>query len=433
MLNLRTLAAQVIYEVVVSKRSLTDCLPDILKKIQDPRDQGFLQAICYGVCRWYLRLDQLAKLLLEKPLKSKDQAIYSLILVGLYQLTEMRVPVHAAIDETVSAVHGFKKPWAKNLVNAVLRNYQRNATAFNAKVISNHLIALYSHPQWMIDLIQKNWPAEWQAILMANNQHPPFSLRVNMRKISRADYLEKLIKNKIDAQPILETPTGVILAQPLSVQLLPGFLIGEVSVQDGAGQLAAGLLDLKPKQRVLDACAAPGGKMTHILELEPDIELIAVDHDEQRLETIKDNLTRLQLSATCFCADVAETATWWDGQLFDRILLDAPCSASGVIRRHPDIKLLRRATDIAKLVQQQTRLLNALWHLLKPGGWLVYATCSIFSEENLRVTQAFLASHSDAKEEKIIADWGKTCVIGRQILPGMHAMDGFYFARFSKG
>ncbi|MCC2667136.1 MAG: rsmB [Gammaproteobacteria bacterium] len=429
--NLRLLAARVIYQVVLSKHSLTDCLKDALVQVQDARDQGLLQSICFGVCRWYFRLDKLAQLLLEKPLKRKDQDIYSLILVGLYQLAEMRVPAHAAISETVSATRGLKKIWAKNLVNAILRRYQRDFMKINKEIESNSA-AFYAHPQWMIDVIQKNWPVEWQAILTANNQHPPFSLRVNKRKISRADYLLKLKESHLDAKIIPETTTGIILNQPLNVKELPGFLTGEISVQDGAGQLVAGLLELKPNQRVLDACAAPGGKTTHILESQKDIELIAVDCDEHRLEAVRDNLTRLHLSATCICADVAETATWWDGQLFDRILLDAPCSASGVIRRHPDIKILRCATDIAKLVKQQVRLINAMWDILKPGGWLVYATCSIFSEENVDVMQTFLASHSDAIEEKIIESWGKECVIGRQILTGIQEMDGFYFARLSK-
>lgn len=432
MLNLRMLAARTIYQVVVHQRSLTDCLAEVLPRIKEERDPSFLQAVCYGVCRWYFRLDALAKLLLEKPLKLKDQDVYSLILVGLYQLIEMRVPPHAAIAETVSATQALKKPWAKGLVNAVLRSYQRSAAELNEKLKSN-LIASYAHPQWMIDNVQKNWPLEWQDILIANNQLPPFALRVNLSKISRADYCAKLATHEIVAQPIPGAQAGIILDKPLDVFELPGFLRGEISVQDGAAQLAAELLEVKPGQRVLDACAAPGGKMAHILEMQPEVELVAIDWDEKRLQSVRDNLARLQLSATPLCADLADTATWWDGQLFDRILLDAPCSASGVIRRHPDIKILRREADVAKLVRQQTRLLEAAWALLKPGGWLVYATCSIFPEENSAVVQAFLHSQGNAKEEKIAVDWGKACDVGRQILPGMLGMDGFYFARLSRG
>jgi 16S rRNA (cytosine967-C5)-methyltransferase len=431
MLNLRRLAARTVYQVIVHGRSLGDCLPEALTRLSEPRDRRFLQAVCYGVCRWYFRLDALAQLLLEKPLKLKDQDIYCLLLVGLYQLTEMRTPAHAVLDETVAAAQGFKKPWAKNLVNAVLRSYQRNALKLQ-EAIAKNLIALYAHPSWIIDLTQKNWPLEWQEVLTANNQHPPLALRVNQRQITRADYLEKLMASELVAQIIPATQTGISLNQPLDVYELPGFLLGEVSVQDGAAQLAADLLDLQPRQRLLDACAAPGGKTAHILEMQPDVAVVAVDRDEKRLQTVRDNLARLQLSATCLCADVANPKQWWDGQLFDRILLDVPCSASGVIRRHPDIKILRRASDIAKLAQEQMRLLHTAWGMLKPGGLLVYATCSIFHEENAAILQDFLMSQIDAIEEKIMATWGKTTVIGRQILPGMQGMDGFYFGRLRR-
>jgi len=431
MINLRMLAARTVYQVLVHGRSLNDCLPETLTRVHETRDQSFLQAMCYGVCRWYYRLDALAHSLLEKPLKLKDQDIHCLILVGLYQLTEMRVPAHAVLAETVAAAQAFKKPWAKGLVNAVLRSYQRSAAELHEKMLQN-LVTLYAHPQWIIDQVQKNWLLEWQDILTANNQRPPFVLRVNQKHISRARYLEKLGANKMNARVVPETQAGIILEQPWDVQDLPGFFTGEVSVQDGAAQLAAELLELKSGQCVLDMCAAPGGKAAHILELQADIELVAVDRDEKRLQDVRNNLSRLQLVATCICADAADKE-WSEGQLFDRILLDAPCSASGVIRRHPDIKILRRATDIAKLVHEQTRLLNAAWSLLKPGGLLVYATCSIFPEENEAVLQAFLASHQDATEEKITTDWGKACAVGRQILPGMHDMDGFYFARLRRG
>ncbi len=431
MINLRMLAARTVYQVLVHGRSLSDCLPETLTRVRELRDQSFLQAMCYGVCRWYYRLDALAHLLLEKPLKLKDQDIHCLILVGLYQLTEMRVPAHAVLDETVSAAQAFKKPWAKGLVNAVLRSYQRSASELNEKMLQS-LVTLYMHPQWIIDQVQKNWLLDWQDILTANNQRPPFALRVNQKQITRERYLEKLTANNMKARIIPETQAGILLEQPVDVQDLPGFLIGEVSVQDGAAQLAAELLELKAGQRVLDMCAAPGGKTAHILELQPDVELVAVDRDEKRLQDVRNNLARLQLLATCISAD-AGGKEWSDGQLFDRILLDAPCSASGVIRRHPDIKILRRATDIAKLVHEQTRLLNAAWGLLKPGGLLVYATCSIFPEENVAVLQAFLTSHPDATEEMIRMDWGKSCAVGRQILPGMHDMDGFYFARLKRG
>lgn len=428
-MNLRAVAARVICQVVKGA-SLSDTLPDMSAQFHDIRDKAFLQAVCYGVCREYFRLDAILQWLLDKPLKKKDDDIHALLLVGLYQLKEMRVPAHAAVAETVSAA-GSKKNWAKGFVNAVLRNYQRRA---QERELNNFLqqkpAALYAHPAWMIDKVSRDWPDDWQAVLTANNQLPPLVLRVNLKKISRAQYLEKL---SIKAAIVPETETGIVLEEAVDVAQLPNFFAGEVSVQDGAAQLAAGLLQLAKGQRVLDACAAPGGKTTHILELQPDIaELVAVDRDSSRLHLVQENLERLNLSATCVCADAGAVKSWWDGKLFDRILLDAPCSASGVIRRHPDIRLLRRATDISVLAAEQLRLLTALWQLLKPDGLMVYATCSIFAEENTHVLQSFLETHADAEEKKIDSAWGKVCSIGKQILPGMHGMDGFYFACLRK-
>lgn len=395
-------------------------------------DQAFLQALCYGVCRWYYRLHALASLLLEKPLKEKDQDIYHLILVGLFQLTDMRVPPHAAVAATVAATTDLNKTWAKGLVNAVLRNYQRQADDLQQKIAVNEEAA-YAHPAWMIGKLKKNWPTEWQNILTANNQHPPFALRINQQQISRTDYLRKLAEANIQAEEITETAAGIVLKKSIDVLQLPDFKKGSLSVQDGAAQLAAPLLNLQSGQRVLDACAAPGGKATHILELEPTIaELVAIDHAADRMQAVIANLERLHQKATCLIQDVGETAAWWDGQLFERILLDAPCSGSGVMRRHPDIKLLRRPEDIQQFAHEQLRLLRALWPLLKPEGILLYVTCSVFAEENSKVIEKFLLEHSSAKEDKIKANWGMDCTVGKQILPGMHGMDGFYFVRLRK-
>lgn len=430
-MNLRATAATVLCDVM-NGASLSDSLPKHLGKVKDKRDQAFLQAVCYGVCRWYFRLDAILTMLLEKPLKEKDQDIYCLLLVGLYQLIEMRVPAHASLAETVDATKCLKKIWAKGLVNAVLRNYQRRHPEINLQIQKN-LTAVYAHPLWMIEAIKKDWPENWEDILMASNQHPLFSLRVNQKKITREKYLAKLSAQHIEAIPILETVSGITLLEARDVNTLPSFSQGEVSVQDGAAQLATELLSLLPKQRVLDACAAPGGKTTHILECEPLLEkVIAIDHDPLRLNAVKENLQRLQLTAELICADAGNIDEWWDGVLFDRILLDAPCSASGVIRRHPDIKLLREACDIHSLKKRQARLLTALWSVLKPNGLLVYVTCSVYAEENAHVLSDFIAANADVKEEKIAATWGKGCVIGRQILPGMHGMDGFYFACLRK-
>ena len=431
-MNIRAAAANVIAEVVKHGKSLSDCLPKALTQFPEQRDQALLQAICYGICRRYFYLEALLDALLEKPLKEQDHDLYALMLVGLYQLTDMRIPDYAAVAETVEATKIFDKAWAKGLVNAVLRNCQRRSEELQAQINKNPE-ALYSHPEWFIGKIKKYCPTQWEAILTANNAHPPFALRVNQQQISRADYLQKLAAQSIAAEPLTETVSGIVLAEASDVNQLPDFETGEVSVQDGAAQLAGSLLDLTSGLRVLDACAAPGGKTAHIAELQPDLAaLIAIDNDARRLESVKENLTRLRLQAVCVHGDAADSHKWWDGVPFDRILLDAPCSASGVIRRHPDIKLLRRPEDVAQLVKEQWRLLTALWPLLKIGGVLLYATCSIFPQENSQVVARFLGETPDAEEEKIEADWGISCPIGKQILPGMQGMDGFYFARLRK-
>lgn len=424
-MNVRAAAVRVMLDIVEKRHSLNDALANLNIKWQDSRDAALLQAICYGVCRWYFHLQQIAQQLLKTPLKPKDQDINLLILIGLYQLLEMRIPRYAAVNETVNATTFFKKNWAKNVVNGVLREYLRRADTLSPS-------KSYSHPEWMVEKLQQDYPANWQDILDANNQHPPFALRVNQMLISRENYLAKLALADIEAKIIPVTDSGIILQQASDVQGLPGFAAGEIFVQDGAAQLAAELLQLKPNHRVLDACAAPGGKTTHMLEMQPTIECVAVDRDSMRLTAVSENLTRLHLSALCIHADAAETGAWWDKKLFDRILLDAPCSASGVIRRHPDSKLLRRMCDIPLLVAAQLTLLNALWPLLKPGGLLLYVTCSIFREENQGVVQSFLANCPEAQEELIHLPWALDCPVGKQILPGMQSMDGFYFACLRK-
>jgi 16S rRNA (cytosine967-C5)-methyltransferase len=415
-MNIRASAAKIIFQIAEQGRSLSDALPEESKKFSDARDRALLQAICFGVCRWYFRLESQLKPFLQKPLKKKDHDIYILLLIGIFQLTEMNVPEYAAISETVNAT---KKLWAKKLINAVLRSVVR---AGGVIPIS------FSHPDWFIQKIKQSYPDQWENILNANNQHPPFSLRVNTKKISRENYLKKIS----NATTIPETFSGIVLENPIDVKQLPGFSEGEISVQDGAAQLAAELLQLKKNQRVLDACAAPGGKTAHILEMADDIECIAIDKDADRCEKITENLKRLNLSATVLSQDASNIPAWWDGKPFDRILLDAPCSATGVIRRHPDIKLLRKESDLAAFTKEQLKLLKNLWPLLKKDGLLVYATCSIFPEENVDIIQAFLTEQTDAREEKIQAEWGLPCRVGRQILPGMHGMDGFYYAVLSR-
>jgi 16S rRNA (cytosine967-C5)-methyltransferase len=366
--------------------------------------------------------------LLDKPLKDWD--VKALALVGLYQLKYMRVKPHAAVSETVLAAR--KKPWAKALVNALLRRYLREQGNLEQKA-DNVQSAAFSHPDWLIRQIEQDWPQQAQQILLENNLQPPMALRVNLARVSRAQFLKQLSEQGIAAVAVSFCPSAIILEEPVAVDFLPGFAEGLVSVQDTAAQLAAGLLDVQAGHRVLDVCAAPGGKTAHILEFQPQLkEMVAVDVDEIRLQRISDTMRRLKLSAKLVVGDAANPQDWWDGQPFDRILLDAPCSALGVIRRHPDIKLLRRAEDIKSLQALQENILHAVWPLLAPGGIMLYATCSILKQENEQQIEAFLAEHADAVELPIDAAWGFAGCHGRQIMTGESAMDGFYYARLGK-
>ncbi len=429
-INPRLLAAHII-ESVTNGQSLADCLPLQLTKLSDTRDRAFVQAICYSVCRYYSRLDAVLSHLLTKPMNAKDSDVHALLLVGLCQLMEMHTAPHAAVSETVNAVAALKKPWARGLVNAVLREYLRRKDQMS-EMIDDDVEAKFAHPIWWIIAIRKAWKTEWEQILLANNEHPPFSLRVNTKYNSVEKYLELLQQAGMPAHKIANTAEGVILTTPVAVEALPGFGAGHVTVQDGAAQLAASFMQLKPNLRVLDACSAPGGKLTHILELEPTTQVVAVEKDKSRLAPIQENLSRLQQQAKVICADAADISQWWDNQPFDRILLDAPCSASGVIRRHPDIKLLRQPTDLVALQKEQYKLLKTLWQTLAPNGILVYATCSVLPEENHLNIEKFLAEHADAIEEKISLAGSIEMPHGIQILPGVNEMDGFYYAVIRK-
>jgi 16S rRNA (cytosine967-C5)-methyltransferase len=342
----------------------------------------------------------------------------------------MRVKSHAAVSETVLAAR--KKPWAKALINALLRSYLRGQEGFEQKA-DDVKSALVSHPDWLIQQIEQDWPMQAQQIFQQNNEQPPMALRVNLANISQYQYLQKLRDQGIEAEAVSFCRSAILLNKPAVVDILPGFNEGWVSVQDTAAQLAAELLDVQIGHRVLDVCAAPGGKAAHILELQPKVrELVAVDIDKLRLQRVNDNLQRLKLSAKLIEGDASKPEDWWDGQLFDRILLDVPCSALGVIRRHPDIKLLRRAEDINTLQVLQKRIMTAVWSLLAPGGIMLYATCSILKQENEQQIETFLATNTNAIEVPINADWGLVRRYGRQILTGESAMDGFYYALIRK-
>lgn len=429
--NARALAALAVVDVVQQGRSLSAVMAPILTQAQ-PRDRGLVQELAYGVLRWHPRLMTVLESLLQRPLKEKDGDLQALLLVGLYQLSHLSLAEHGVIHDSVEAARQLGKSWATKLVNGVLREYQRQGSEID-DTLTQHESSRYAHPQWLLERLRKDWPDDWQAIADANNQRPPMSLRVNARLVSREAYLSKLHGAGVEADAIAATEQGVQLVAPMSVEQLPGFEEGEVSVQDGAAQLATQLLDVQPGMTVLDACAAPGGKTCHVLERTPDLSImVALDQDADRLERVEENLERLHLQAQVVAADAGATPDWWDGQGFDRILLDAPCTATGVIRRHPDIKVLRKPHDVKATVDEQQRLLAAMWSLLAPGGMLVYCTCSVLRAENVDQISCFIDSQDDAREQLIGDVWGHACTVGRQILPGEQGMDGFYYACLRK-
>ncbi|MGL6262223.1 16S rRNA (cytosine(967)-C(5))-methyltransferase RsmB [Vibrio sp. WXL210] len=424
-MNVRAAAANVLFNVVDKGHSLSSALPAAQQTIK-PRDHALLQEICYGALRYLPRLESIAGELMDKPLKGKQRVFHHLILVGIYQLSFMRIPAHAAVGETVEATKTLKGPRLRGLINAVLRNYQRNQEQLDAQAVS-HNAGKYGHPGWLLKLLQESYPQQWESIIEANNSKAPMWLRVNHQHHSRDEYLELLKNENIDSSVHSQAEDAIKLASPCDVYKLPGFEKGWVSVQDAAAQLSVDYLKPQDGELILDCCAAPGGKTAHILERTQDAQVVAIDCDDQRLKRVHDNLKRLNLKAEVICGDAREPNEWWQGEQFDRILLDAPCSALGVIRRHPDIKWLRRGDDIAALAALQSEILDAMWQQLKPGGTLVYATCSITPQENVEQVKAFLARTDNV--DLIDSDPAEP---GRQILPGEEDMDGFYYAVLKK-
>ncbi|MBD2836926.1 16S rRNA (cytosine(967)-C(5))-methyltransferase RsmB [Pseudomonas sp. JM0905a] len=430
-MNPRLAAARALAAVLSGKASLGGSLPPQLDKVE-PRDRALAQDLAFGAARWQPRLAALAERLLQKPFKSADKDVEALLLVGLYQLFHTRIPAHAAIGETVGCADKLKKPWAKGLLNAVLRNAQRQGDAIFAE-LERDPAARTAHPRWLQKALKAAWPEHWEAVCAANNAHPPLILRVNRRHGNRDAYLAELQQAGIAAEPCTFSRDGIRLIEACDVKTLPGFAEGRVSVQDEAAQLAADLLELAPGQRVLDACCAPGGKTCHVLEAEAGLaEVVAVDLEESRLVRVRENLDRLGLDAKLIAADGRATASWWDGTPFQRILLDAPCSATGVIRRHPDIKLTRKEEDITALAQLQGELLDALWPTLEVGGVLLYATCSTLPRENSDNIAAFLARTPGARELDIPGPFGLKQPHGRQLLAQEDGHDGFYYAKLIK-
>ena len=427
--NPRWIALQVLLQVVEQGRSLDDVFQSdwFLTLPAEKRDLALCREIAFGLCRWYFALSALLTQRLQKPLRVRDRDIEIVLLIGLYQLLIMQTGAHAAVNETVKLALAQKKKWASGLVNAVLRGVLRENLVLDANA------DVQAYPQWMREKLQSQWLEQSAEILRAGNQRPPMTLRVNTREIDVEAQLGELAARGIGASRHVEVDGAILLDSACDVTELPGFDKGKLSVQDAAAQLAAQLLDCAPGARVLDACAAPGGKTIHLLQRYPEIELDALDSSASRLERLRQNLQRIGHSAKILVGDAAVAEDWYNGHQYDAILADVPCSASGVLRRHPDIKLLRRESDIMPLRAQQAKILEALWPTLKPGGKMLYSTCSIFKDENEVQVAEFLQRHPDALEISLgAANWGELRPHGRQILPGSSNMDGFYYALLTR-
>jgi len=420
--DIRVSCVALMQEMLTRGGSLTRLLPEAQQRVPES-ERAQLQAWSYGFARFHGELGGLVDLLIDKPVKAKDLDVYLLMQLGIFQLRHTTIAPHAAVDETVKVLKRLKKPWARGLVNAVLRNYQRRKPELEGRLKEPEKL---NHPVWLLERFKRDWPQQWQAVCQANNQQGPMTLRVNTQRQSVETYRDHLTHAGLDSSLVADAKQAVQLSEPVAVTVLPGFAKGDASVQDAAAQLA-GIQLIKYAAsggRVLDACAAPGGKTAHLLEMGHFDSVLALDKDAERLQRVTDTLKRLSLTshAKLIAADATDVPAWWDGVEFNAILLDAPCSGTGVIRRHPDIKLLRRESDIEALATLQGALLDALWSTLSHGGVLLYATCSILKQENEQQVQAFLERTPDAT---LAADM-------RQILPGENDMDGFFYAPLIK-
>lgn len=430
-MSARSITAKILKQVVEEQQTLTNTFTDTLCAKDIQNETALIKEMSYGSLRWYIRLEFILSRLIEKPIKPKHSEIKYLLILGLYQLIHMDLPKHAIVCETVNACDALNKQWAKNFVNAVLRRYIRAAPALQP--CSKHLEAETAHPAWMMHKLIEDWPHDWKNIIQANNRQPPMYLRVNRLRNSRAEYKALLKGSGMNAANTPFSATGLLLDKPVAVSALPGFSDGKASVQELAAQFSASLLDLKPGLSVLDACAAPGGKAGHILEQMPAIgRLTLVEKNPRRAKKLSATLKRLRLNASIKIADAIDIDAWWNKEKYDRILLDAPCSASGVIRRNPDIKLLRTEAEVTGINRLQRELLTALWALLKQKGRLVYATCSVFKLENSYTIKQFVNAHADCRIKPIPYQWGIDTGYGRQILTGDNNMDGFFYACLEK-
>jgi len=429
--NARLAALQLLSQVLDQGLGLADSSGE--SEPADPRDRAFSRHLAYGVLRWLNALEWLSAQLLQRPLKARDRDIQRLILLGLHELWQNGSADHAAINESAECARSLNKAWAVGLINAVLRRFQRERGEWLGRLAQRD--EQYAHPAWLLKTLRVDWPEDWRDIVAANNQPAPLWLRLRGDR-DGSGLRDQFVQRGFACATHPDVTGSLKVVPAAAVTALPGFAEGLVSVQDPAAQLAADLLQPAPGDRVLDACAAPGGKTAHLLERNPGISLTALDKSPQRLELVTANLERLRLGdrpgLRLCAADATEPETWWDGAAFQRILLDAPCTATGVIRRHPEIKWLRTPRQVQAAVQLQKLLLARLWPLLDPGGILLYATCSVLKDENSRQIEHFLADHPEAELSGITAQWGRCSGPGRQILPGEGEMDGFFYARLRK-
>lgn len=425
----RIAATRVLDAVLHHGRSLKAELASAQQGLEDPRDRALVEAICLAVLRQPSRFDAALAAWMPRPLARRDRELRALLLAGFAQLDPLGLPAHAAVAATVEAARGLGRDHQAGMVNALLRRAVREGLPTSTT---------HAHwPAWLRSRIEADWPEDAAAILAASERAPPMWLRINRQQTSRDAYRDELVAAGIEAEVVEGLDDALWLAQPAPVLSLPGFAEGRVSIQDGAAQRVADAMAVQPNMRVLDACAAPGGKAAHLLEREPSIALTAVDIDGRRVRHVQATFDRLGLGAgaTLLAADATDRSAWWDGVAFDAIVLDAPCSATGIIRRQPDVLLHRRKSDIDNLMTLQGRLLDALWQTLAPGGALVYATCSILRDENDRQITAFLARTADAQAESLDESFGRAAgsvASGRQRLPGEGGMDGFFYARLRK-
>ena len=427
--NPRWIAVQAILQVLDQGRSLDEVFnSDWYQSLAlEKRDLALSRELVSGFCRWYFALSTLLASRLQKPLRARDRDIEVILILGLYQLLVMSTEPHAAVNETVKLALAQKKSWARGLVNALLRGVVRD------KIVLDSSSPAQAYPDWIMSRIRRDWGEQAERVLIQGNNRPPMTLRVDTRQTSIDNVITTLRSAGKEAGRHGVVTTAIELSSPCEVSQLPGFEQGILSVQDAAAQIAASVLACQSGARVLDACAAPGGKTAHLLQQYENIKLDALDSSEVRLERLRQNLQRIDKSARILIGDAASPEAWFDGDNYDCILADVPCSASGVMRRHPDIKLLRRESDIMPLLAQQRKILDALWRLLKPGGKMLYSTCSVFKDENEVQIAKFLERHPDCAEVTINnAEWGELRPHGRQILTGSDNMDGFYYGLLTK-